>query len=49
MTVSDFLLLIGSVVIWMALMLLSTFWAVWMTPVIVVLVVWLVVKNLEDE
>lgn len=49
MTVSDFLLLIGSVVIWMALMLLSTFWAVWMTPVIVVLAVWLVVKNLEDE
>ncbi|WP_295745371.1 hypothetical protein [uncultured Limosilactobacillus sp.] len=49
MQVSDFLLLIAVVLIWMVLSLFSPFWAAWATFPVMVTISWLVVKTLEGN
>lgn len=49
MAIDDLLLFIAVIVAWMALMLLWPLCAVWMTLPVVLMLAWLVVKNMEGE
>lgn len=49
MQVSDLLLFIAVIVAWMALMLMWPLCAVWMTVPVVLMLSWLVVKNMEGD
>ena len=49
MAIDDLLLFIAVIVAWMASMLFWPLLSVWLTLPVVLMLAWLVVKNMEDE